>query len=321
MNPLLMSRLLKVLSAKSLPDLDAENGRPLLAEFGVGDLDALQKMFPDYPTAFRVASTAREQVDRVRNLPQQKQVSEALCLVWEASNKRGGTASETLEAIIYLVDKVLVPYWPDAEQKSYQDRAQILRDWKDYFLSYTRRQAPETNFAFQDLIKQVFAEYPAAEEIKKENFLARIIWKFMNRQNIRGFLDEHDIQIGEVIGEKVRPYCRQSFGFVQLVEDVCFEQGDDINWCFEEYREFKSAKRPIAKAEEMPRFFFFLAGRELTEPANLPQDYRPWFGDINDRLHCKLAGTDGEALKLEVRKAAIEILRYKEAVVKEILFG
>src|SRR5215216_986443 len=234
MDPLLLSRLLKILSTKSLAELDAENGKPLLDEFSVGDLEALQKTIPDYPTAFRVASTAREQIDRVRNLAPQKQVSEALCLVWEASNKRGGTARATLDAIIYLVDQVLVPGWPEAEQKIYQDRVQILRDWKDYFLSYTRRQAPETNFAFQGLIKQVFAEYPAAEEIKRENFLARIIWKFMNRQNIRGFWDEHDIRIGEVIGDKVRPYCRQSFGFVQLVEDVCFEQGEDVNWCFEE---------------------------------------------------------------------------------------
>ncbi len=50
-----------------------------------------------------------------------------------------------------------MPAWNDEELASeYEWRSEVVSEWKDYFLSYTLRQAVETNIEFRSLIEQMY---------------------------------------------------------------------------------------------------------------------------------------------------------------------
>jgi hypothetical protein len=318
----LLADLVAVFAARSVADLEREGGKTLLGQFGVGDLEELQAI-PGYPRAHRLVSTVRERLDRVSQRRSEEQVSEALALVDEAKRKGGRDAADELEVTRLLVEKLLLPGWTAAQQQRYAHGLEILLQWMDYFLSYTRRQAPQTNHAFRGLIKEFYTTLPDARARASENFVAKILVWFMKVQGMKGFLDEDDIRIGEVIGDKVVDLCQRSFGFLQLIEDVSFaDLAPNENWCFEEYQAFSSASYPSALAEQAPlRFFFFLTEKDLVEPAALPERYKPWFAQVHKRLRGELAGANRETVRLAVREVAVEIQKFKDAVVKEIIYS
>jgi hypothetical protein len=318
----LLADLAAVFTARSVADLEGEGGRSLLRQLGAGSLEELQAI-PGYPRAHRLVSTVRERLDRVAQRPVEEQVSEALALVNEAKARGGRDAADELEVTRLLVEKLLLPGWTAAQQQRYTHGLEILLQWMDYFLSYTRRQASQTNEAFRGLLKEFYTLLPPARARASENFVAKILVWFMKVQGMKGFLDDDDLRIGEVIGDKVVDYCQRSFGFLQLIEDVSFaDLAPHENWSFEEYQAFSSAAYPSALAAQAPlRFFFFLTEKDLVEPAALPAIYKPWFADVSKRLRGELAGANREMIRLAVREVAAEIQKFKDAVVKEIIYS
>jgi hypothetical protein len=77
-----------------------------------------------------------------------------------------GEPAKKIEVTRSLFEGRLRRSWPPAEQALYDRKKQIL-EWRDFFVSYTNRDAPATNQQFSGLIKSCFGMTPKDDEAQK----------------------------------------------------------------------------------------------------------------------------------------------------------
>jgi len=266
----------------------------LVDAFGEIAFEAV-KALPGYAEEYGYASTAKRLIERYETQYPGQAGQQALMCLNMLKNLRGDDRfkSPTYEVARELTLQTLYPAWPQSDKDHFRARLSVIDEWDDFFISYTNRNAYTTNEFHQQLISQEFAAPVRPEsELARCNFVARVIAKYLELNNLRGFVDFKSLQCGDDIEDKVLEKCRKTIAFIQLVEATSLVEPapPTVNWCFREYQTFSAAAAPVTvPAEVGNRLFFVLAGGPtLPLPARLGAPYTDWRAVMARKLHIVL---------------------------------
>jgi hypothetical protein len=319
--------LIGLFSENSVEQVEANGGQLLENALGADRYQTLLKS-DDFEKRYTLVHESKKDVEHIAGQHQDntdEQVTECLRLIMDA--KKNATA-ESVDVLRQLINKTLYTYdWETHQRQLYDKKYRIIVEWKDYFMSYTNRNAAETNRDFKRLIQDVYLAAPPMEQRLEESFLAKIIVKYLEANDLEGFFDHEDIRCGDDIEEEVRSYCGAVYTFVQLIEYQSFSRpATRRNWCCEEYNEFNNSTNSLSKVcdEEFGgRHFFIITEKkgelELLKPADLHPHYNSWFDHVR-RLHCVgLRDMKSRDLRLKVWEIAKDIVEIREKIVSRIL--
>jgi len=293
------------------------NGDLLLAHFQVHGPDALLAI-DGYSEAFAVISSCASSVDLLtaRYPDPADQVRESLRVMRHMLDN--GEPARKVETTRRLVEGRLYKTWPQQQQELYDKKKQII-EWRDFFVSYTNRDAPAINQQFRMLIKSCFGAVPKGEDIQT-NYIAKVITRHLRRyQGLSGFFDEDNLKVGENIKNEVDKYCGRAFALVQLIEPLSFDKEPPRNWCFHEYKHFSENHAIHDLLGDKNRHFFILTAPQFNtlQPASPFPPYKDWHKRISavKQEHISLDGECNTMLRAKVKKIATEILALRAEIV------
>jgi hypothetical protein len=130
--------------------------------------------------------------------------------------------------------------WSEPIQKKFTAAQVVMCEWRNYFLSYTNRNADSINLDYQNLITRAWGRWPKNTDREGANYVARTIAKYLRENNLAGFFDPIDIKCGDDIEDEVLNYCQNCASLIQLVEKCSFSmpEPEKKNWCHREYEIF-----------------------------------------------------------------------------------
>lgn len=161
--------------------------------------------------------------------------------------------------------------------KQYNTTAEIIQKWNHFFVSYTTRGAPAINNLYHPELSGQFTTATVQKEIDGNNLIAKFIVRcFKDYNNLKVFFDRDSIVCGDRIREEVYEYCEKTFAFIQLIEDVTFNESEGIiNWCYKEYEHFEFNNHNNQKK----KYFFIIDGLNI-DPSKVPPTFFEWAEDI-----------------------------------------
>jgi hypothetical protein len=291
------------------------DGVLLLRHFQVPDADGLLAI-PGYKEAFTQVSACARLIDAIvkQHPDPDAQVRASIRLLRRMIDD--GEPDSRFNATRQLIEGKLYKEWPAPEQAIFQKKSAIL-EWRDFFVSYTNRDAPATNAQFRNLIKSCLGKPPRGEE-DQWNYLARVITRHLRRyQGLSGFFDEDNLKVGETIAQEVDHYCRRAFALVQLIEPLALEREPPINWCFYEYSQFSGNPDVVNLLGNVNRHFFIIAGSKLenVRPANTLPAYQSWMDRIAGVRYISLENERNTTLRAKLKMIAAEILILRAQIV------
>jgi hypothetical protein len=257
------------------------NGEDLLVNaFQRGSYDAV-KQLQRYNQIFDLVLKVKVEIEDIQKRNPASTSDQAIaCLIWLRDlREESPHLTEKYKVARELVGKSLYQTWPLADRQAFNMRVAVF-EWTDFFISYTNRNANAINNRYSRLLKHHY-KWPLKQwERENINCVAKVIMKFIQGGNVRGFADWQNLECGDDIKEKCDEHCRTTVAFIQLVEDEVFAEPPppDKNWCFEEYSSFTNGDLPVcAPIEFGNRCFFTLAGaKKLDCPPVLPTLYEIW---------------------------------------------
>jgi hypothetical protein len=306
--------LIKLYCQHTTSEIETD-GRLLLKHFHVPDAVALLAI-DGYKDAFHIVSKCSSELDLLvaKHSSTQAQVTESIRLLRDMIDK--GDLSKAIEVMRKLVEGRLYKTWPAADQQMYDRKKEIL-EWRDFFVSYTNRDAPAMNDQYRALIRSCFGVTPKGVE-NKSNYVARVITRHLRRsEGLSGFFDNDDTKVGEDIQHEVDGYCKRAFALVQLIEPLALEKEPPKNWCFYEYCQFGQSVSAGGTVSGDKRHFFILAGDTLNtvRPANLVASYHEWVDRIERVRYVPLNNERNISLRAKIKTIAIEILSMRANIV------
>jgi hypothetical protein len=311
------SNLTRLYCDYSTEDIESADGKLLLDSFGVAQPDALIAM-EGYAEAFTLVSNCAAIVDRlVAKFPSpDDQVRESLRILRRMIDDEGQT--KQVETTRALVEGRLLRSWPREQQLFYDEKKQIL-EWRDFFVSYTNRDAPAINDQFRALIKSCLGRSPKGAQLQS-NYLARVITRHLRRyQQLSGFFDDDNLQVGENLLEEVEGYCTKAFALVQLIEPLTFAKEPPRNWCFYEYERFSANPAIVALFGNKDRHYFILTDPQLSaiQPASLNSSFASWVQRIEDlrQVNIALEGERNTTLRAKIKEVATQILILRTEII------
>jgi hypothetical protein len=273
---------------------------------------------PGYPEAFALVSECASIVDHLaaKHPAANEQVREILRTLRRMVDD--GVPAQKVNTARVLVECRLRKAWPPAEEALYDEKKQIL-EWRDFFVSYTNRDAPAINQEFRDLIKSCLGSVPKGTQLNA-NYVARVITRHLRRyQQLSGFFDEDNLQVGENLQDAVDGFCTKAFAFVQLVEPLTFDKEPPHNWCFHEYKRFSENPGIVALVGDKSCHFFILTDRQLSkiQPAASFPPFAEWMKRINDHRHLHIALQDerNTTLRTKIKDIATQILVLRSEII------
>jgi len=317
--------LVALFSRLSCAQIEASTAH-LLQAFDEDSFEQLAAQ-PGYAEEYAHVRTAKWQLERIASryaADNGDQALQCLCLLKELRARSRFEGDEYLVTRA-LIDETLSKGWPEVDRRTYLER-RVVFDWCDFFLSYTNRDANATNERYRRLVTAEYG-WPSLAERSQYNYVARVVAKFFEQQNLRGFADFKTLQCGDDIKDKVVQHCRSAIAFVQLVESGALNEPAppvEVNWCHAEYSEFSAAGFPVRPAS-VPgnrRFFVLAGGQAFGRPAGSSPHYEAWYQDIEARLQIVIDRHNvrpWDALKSKVREVAVQIVAAREALANAML--
>ena len=309
-----IAELLQLYCDHSTEAIEAD-GAILLRHFQIPDVKGLLAI-DGYKEAFSLVSGCAALLDGIvtRNPDPEAQVRATVRLLRRMIDD--GESSRKFDATRQLVEERLYKSWPPAQQDLY-NRKKVILEWRDFFVSYTNRDAPATNDQFRSLIRSCLGRTPRGDE-NQSNYLARVITRHLRRyQGLSGFFDEDNLKVGENIEYAVDRFCRRAFALVQLIEPLALEKEPPHNWCFHEYSQFSLNPDIVGLLGDKDRHFFVLAGDGLkaVRPANLAPAYQAWLDRIGRLKYISLHDERNTVLRAKIQEIAIEIVALRAEIV------
>jgi hypothetical protein len=217
---------------------------------------------------------------------------------------------------------IVVPQnWSDGQKKHFDFVFNLLKDWNCYFISYTNDGAKAINKKFDQVINlYVDKSVLDKRDWNRDNLLADAIVNRLKRENLRlSFYDKENIKVGDNLEDKIKPACKKTFAFVQLVQRETFYAIDRTNWCFEEYQIFlQSDKEKLKDNVQYKQIFRKRYNTILTDidkenllPADNPYEYESWIQRIFKEEHFLVLPSDADNFDITVHKLACEIVNLK----------
>jgi hypothetical protein len=302
------------------------SGAIIADAFGADSFDQVVTL-PFYAEEYSRVRAAKLEIERIGDhysAHNGDQPLQCLCLLKEW---RGKTKHLTVDYGVRrdLIQGSLLQNWSPLDQTKYDTCRRVIEEWTDFFLSYTNRDALEVNNRYRRLINHKLG-WPGTDKFSRWNYVARVIAKFLEAENLRTFVDFKNLECGDDIEQKIVEHCRSTFAFVQLIERVALSEPPEgkFNWCHIEFQQFQNAPfPPESKTADVNRRFFFLSGSaELTKPAHLSEPYEPWYEEVSRRLHIVIDTHDRkpwDELKCEVSEVAKQIVTARSRLVDAML--
>ena len=293
------------------------DGTLLLDHFNVTDPEVLLAI-EGYVEAFAFVSACAALVDNLaeKYVNSEEQVLEGIRLLRRMLDdsepaKKIGITKQLIECRLYK-------RWPPTDQTLY-DRKKNILEWRDFFVSYTNRDAAAMNDQIRRLISSCFGQTPKDRQTRV-NYVARVITRHLRRyQGLTGFFDEDDLRVGENIQDGVDRYCQQVFALVQLIEPLSFDREPPKNWCFHEYSKFTDNQAIRDIVGDQNRHFFILTDEDLMEivPANPFLPHQPWLARITAlrQEHLSLRNERNVTLRRKTKAIATQILTIRASVI------
>ncbi len=316
------NELIQLFSQYTVEQIESSNGQLLITAFGSRRYDRLieDSAFKKLYTVIVEMKLELEFIQERHKNDADGQAKECLYLIRQKTDAR----EEEIEVLLGLIKKNLYPAWNDALKKLFEKKSSVITSWKDYFISYTNRDAPQTNGLYATLIRQVFLKMPHEDIQVQENFLPKIVVKFFESNDLVGFFDCESIKSGEEIEDEVREYCRNVFAFVQVIEHKTFSKPrDKRNWCFEEYNEFTSSEEleDICEGAFAGRHHFITIEKKLEDmkPINFYPNFQDWYNHVERVKYIWIHRSDNQIVRREVKKMGDQIFITRNDVISSIL--
>lgn len=316
--------LLRVFAQHQLAAIDEAR---LTEAFGEADFAAVRSL-PDYKVEYDYAKKAKLLIERYERQYQGQVDQQALMCLNMLTHLRGGNRFNIPEYEVFrdLILKTLLQTWPKADQDRFVARLAIIDEWTDFFISYTNRNAYTTNDFHQPLIAQEFAAPVRPEsELAKFNFVARVIAKYLEQNNLKGFVDFKSLKCGDDIEYEVIGHCQRTIAFVQLVEATSFVEPapPTVNWCLREFEAFSAGAAPATAPSNYGNRLFFLlvGGATLPRPARMALSYADWHAGPARTLHVVLNDYAKPFLDLQskIGDIATQITEARKSIIESTL--
>ncbi|MGB8910479.1 MAG: hypothetical protein WCC84_17175 [Candidatus Cybelea sp.] len=272
----------------------------------------------NFATAYANLLGIRKRVDDVlsrRPSRDARQVSLALALL--KLYRRSYLFAE-LQACTEILRAAAYPRWQQNDRVAF-DKGCVVFPLEDYFLSYTNREADDTNYYFrQAFIGQM--RRGASEGRFNYNLVALAIEHRLSRNNLQGFFDVNEIRLGDSVREKITHGAEHSIVFIQLLEMALLTRPrpGETNWCFHEFERYGGS-------HVRDQLAFLLAAQLAAgadpvgniRPADVPEAYDDWVTAMN---RCKLQElkTNPSLLRDQLNEVAREVKRMRDDVFYDI---
>lgn len=212
--------------------------------------------------------------------------------------------------------------WSDPLVKHYNFVFPFLKDWYSFFLSYTNKSSEIVNRTYHIFLKK--------ENIEKDtNQVARFVIDRLMLEGISdGFIDEREIDYGNVLKTKIDSALTKSLTFVQIVSKETFTRVGK-NWCHYEYECYKKyfedsfIPQNLAYAQVFSEnMFFLIMGEQLdaVKPVMLYEEFEDWYDTINEQRYLKFYTRDHSISSFTdvINGLGIAIIGAKQKLIRNI---
>ena len=205
--------------------------------------------------------------------------------------KRTRAKREEMEIFYELLTKGYRSNLSPAQQSYLKEGFQALSVSHDFFFSFsTRRELPDgehpINIDYRHIILRVLtpAEWESADR-RRENLLAKAVYTLMaEKKGHRGFYFPDSQYDNTYTQEKLETQLRDSYVFVQMVQNVMFrppDKGD--NYCHFEFTQ--AFDRLQTREQQEHRMLFLIAERKenFVREWDVYVGYQSWFDAIKSK--------------------------------------
>ncbi|MEM7067195.1 MAG: hypothetical protein AAF572_29025 [Cyanobacteria bacterium P01_B01_bin.77] len=261
----------------------------------------------DFPAQKKLVQSVKKSIEmRAENLrtsTQKERIAECLNIVLHVATFKNDGETERqkkLDVVAELIELMFSEDWSEAQRTHFRYGVQLVREWKNYFISYTNGAPKVLNSKYKKVINGLVSQSTLDQrDWNNENILVDAVVETLRRRDVEGFYDRDQIEIGEDIEKEISPAAMHSFAFIQIVQPETFTQNDP-NWSYEEYKTFINHNYTIVRDREIykdcfgKRYKSMLTNKEEDQlvPPLLPFEYEPWRDRIFRSHHHKLLPTD-----------------------------
>jgi ribosomal protein L29 len=188
-----------------------------------------------------IKGVIEEKIDQ-KQLSEKGQISVSLMLIQTVlNNLKNKKEEDILNYCRKLIINAYSKNWGPEQLRYFEDvYEKLITTEYDYFLSFTRRNpSPDeyniVNKNYKYFIKDTLGRHSFKEEVIKKNLLAKSINQILRDSGYNGFFYPDDIGDNQLVDPKVERACKNSFIFIQVIQNIMFIKPDVENYCFKEY--------------------------------------------------------------------------------------
>lgn len=299
--------LIKLYSQNSIDELKEDQEYIKLVEANTGDriFDYERMLIEDLKSELEVSVNIQTSI--------KDQVIEALYYSSQIIDPK-----DIHRAAVYyeLVTNIYDQDWTTKEMEHFKFYHNALQSYDDYFLSFTNRKidakknnAINRNYKF--LIKSIITGDDYNKANQKDNLLAKAINNLLKERGLNGFFYPEKEGDSKDVETKLMEGCKNSFVFIQIVQNIMFKKKDAYNYCHFEY------KHVTTKVKVKKDIKYVLAENsigDLIEKKDVFFEYNLWYKDVFDKDKLTLENTPVK------NQEVVQIQRdnIREKLVKEI---
>jgi len=193
---------------------------------------------------------------------------------------------ERINICYELIIKTYSENWTKKELKHFNNYYEALKNYNDYFLSFTNRKPAKNheniiNYRYKFLIKNILGNEQFNKADKNdENLLAVSINYLLENEQLKGFFYPKKVGDNQIVEEKLKRGCKQSFVFIQIVQNIMFIHYNDTNYCHFEYEHAKSN----ASIKKYMKFVLAENSHDnMIKKDDISDEYDEWYDDVAGR--------------------------------------
>ncbi len=301
-------KMVELFSEYTIKDIE-ENSDLLLQKFDVDNRHDLIS-YPSYNRIFVRVREVKMELEGIKNNPEEKSFFYYINLL-----KRFKDKDSKIQIFNKIIRNTIYNEWNDDQKRIYEEIYCVYTEWKHYFISYTNRNAYETN---NDNKKLINYSFPPSQLNKNTNCIAKLIVKYLNEENLTSFYDVDSIKCGDDIEDNIFEYCNKSFVFVQLVEKKIFSNPgkNKKNWCYQEYIAFEN---DVTFKNKNFKRLQFITTEEDFKPGNLCESYEHWYQKLVFLNYISLYKLNNKETRDKIHSLAKEILATADEMKKHLV--
>ena len=308
--------LIRLLGQNRISDPADNLGQIVANAFHKQSLDEIEQSVSDFPDLWASLGQKKRVIESCLDLHDGDPVNQAAgCLSLMRGEFELNKIDDATDYGDLVAEMPEYASWPEPIRKKFDAARTVMCEWRAYFLSYTNRNADETNQLFQRLITVAWGRWPRQSERDGVNYVARIVAKYLRENNLIGFFDPKDIRCGDDIEEQILHYSQNCASLVQLVERCSFSrpEHEKENWCHREYKAFfqSSIATEFGDCGDQRRHFAITTEPTVDQlkPVAPVPEYHDWW-ETTERKHvAALADITSHEARIKITEIAKDLYR------------